>query len=67
MGVILAAILGFVGQDIVNETNYVQVPFAYVCLKTGGKWVNKNMPGAACVGQDDGWLNPKKDEASTDA
>ena len=52
-------VLGFGGSayDIVNETNYVEVPFRYVCLKTDGQWYNLHQPHAGCEG---GTFNPVK-------
>ena len=60
--VLFTTMMGFTTQDIVSETNYVEVPFRYICTKTGGEWVNLHQPHAACVNQDDGWLNPKDGE-----
>ena len=54
-------VLGFGGSayDIVNETNYVEVPFRYVCLKTDGQWYNLHQPHAGCEG---GTFNPIKND-----
>ena len=69
MELTLAAIfvLGLGGStvDIVKDTNYVETAFRVVCVKSGGKWINQGMPGAACTGQERG--KPEDEASITDA
>ena len=65
LGLLFALGLGGSTVDIVKDTNYVETAFRVVCVKSGGKWINQGMPGAACTGQDRD-LGKQEDEASID-
>lgn len=52
IGLLFALGLGGSTVDIVKDTNVVETPFRYICLKTDGEWVNRGQPGAACINQE---------------